>query len=190
MAMFRRHKPQSNRWKGFVLGSLGGVAGIFAMQYYWQLATALNGGQDPRKAQANDTPQPLDSLSLVGQQHEAGESSTAAIGRIAYRVVTGKEPVSQETRTMLSYLVHWIISMAVAGMYGAVRGRASMPDVEGGPAMGTSLWLFGDEVAMPLLGLTDGPTAYSPLVHVHAFGAHLAYGVASPLATQALRRLF
>jgi hypothetical protein len=32
-----------------MLGTIGGVAGVFAMQYYWQLATALNGGQDPRK---------------------------------------------------------------------------------------------------------------------------------------------
>jgi hypothetical protein len=189
--MFRRHLQSPNRWKGFVLGSLGGVAGIFAMQSYWQLATALNGGQDPRKAKpANDEPQPLDSISLVGQQHEAGESSTAAMGRIAYQVITGKQPKSKETRTMLSYLVHWGISMSAAGMYGAVRGRVPLPDAEGGAAMGTSLWLLGDEVAMPLLGLTDGPTAYSPLLHLHAFGAHIAYGLTSALATQALRRLF
>jgi len=187
--MFRR-KPRSNRWKGFVLGSLGGVAGVLAMQYYWQLATWLHGGQDPRKMKAtNNSTQALDSISLVGQQHEEGESSTAAMGRIAYRALTGKEPRSQETRTMLSYLVHWIISMSVAGMYGALRGRTTVPDAEGGAAMGTTLWLLGDELAMPLLGLTEGPAAYSPLLHVHSFGAHVAYGVASSLATQVLHRL-
>jgi uncharacterized membrane protein YagU involved in acid resistance len=112
------------------------------------------------------------------------------MGRIAYRVITGKEPESEETRTMLSYLVHWLISLGVSGLYGALRGRTPGPDAEGGAAMGTSLWLLGDELAMPLLGLTDGPTAYTPLLHLHAFGAHIAYGVASSLATQALHRLF
>jgi hypothetical protein len=161
------------------------------MRYYWQLATVLNGGQDPRKAdQPNDNRQPLDMISLIGKNHEDGESSTAAMGRIAYQALTGKEPQSQETRTILSYLVHWLISMGVSGLYGGWRGRAAGPDIEGGAAMGTGLWLLGDELAMPLLGLTDGPTAYSPLLHLHSFGAHIAYGVACSVTTQILYRLF
>jgi hypothetical protein len=180
---------QSNPWKGFVVGTLGGVAGVLAMSYYWQVASTLSGG-DPRKAsKPNDEPQPLDSISLIGTNHEEGESSTAAMGRIAYRVLTGKEPRTQETRTVLSYLVHWLISMFASGLYGVVRGRARVFDVRGGAAMGTSLWLLGDELTMPLLGLTEGPTAYTPALHFHAFGAHIAYGVASSVATQLLRRL-
>ena len=180
---------KSNPWKGFVVGTLGGVAGVLAMSYYWQVASALSGG-DPRKAsKPNDEPQPLDSISLIGTNHEEGESSTAAMGRIAYQVITGKEPRTQETRTVLSYLVHWLISMFASGLYGAVRGKGHLLDVSGGAAMGTSLWLLGDEVAMPLLGLTDGPTAYPPVLHLHAFGAHIVYGVASSVTTQLLRRL-
>jgi hypothetical protein len=61
--------------------------------------------------------------------------------------------------------------------------------VKGGLAVGVGLWLLGDELVMPLLGLTGGPTAYPAAVHVHGFGAHLAYGLATSAATQALRGL-
>jgi hypothetical protein len=160
------------------------------MQYYWKLATLLNSGQDPRKASPPDAePQPLDSISLIGRNHEEGESSTAAMGRIAYQILTGKEPTTKEARTMLSWLAHYLISMGAGGLYGAWRVRASVPDAEGGAAVGTTLWLLGDELAMPLVGLTEGPTAYSPLLHLHAFGAHIAYGVATSLATQMLYRI-
>jgi hypothetical protein len=182
-----------NRWKGFVLGALSGVAGVLAMRAYWQAATAIT-GQDPRQvSKEGETPpalRALDSISLVGRNHKEGESSTEAMGRILYRLVVGQEPQSQETRTTLSYLIHWIISMFMSGVYGAARGPAGAPDAQGGMALGAGLWLFGDELAMPLLGLTDGPTAYPPQLHAHSWGAHLAYGLASSGATQLLHLLF
>jgi hypothetical protein len=180
---------QPNRWKGFVLGALGGVAGVLAMSAYWQAASAL-AGEDPREAsKENNTRQPLDSISLIGNHHQEGESSTAAMGRIAYRLVTGQEPQSEETKTTLSYLVHWGISMGMSGVYGALQGPAEVPDIQGGLALGVGLWLFGDELAMPLLGLTDGPTAYPAALHAHGLGAHLAYGLACSTTTQVLHQL-
>ena len=56
-------------------------------------------------------------------------------------------------------------------------------------ALGVGLWLFGDEVVMPLSGLAKGPTAYPMELHAHAFGAHVAYGLATAAATQALQQL-
>jgi hypothetical protein len=178
-----------NRWKGFVLGAGGGVAGILAMRYYWKAVTAITGG-DPRKASgpaAKHPPQPLDHVSLIGKHHQQGESSTAAAGRILYTALTGKPPQSAETKTVLSYVVDWVISLGAAGAYGAWRGSARFPDVPGGLVLGVGLWLGGDEAVMPLTGLTAGPTAYTPALHAHALGAHLAYGLASSAAAQALQ---
>src|SRR5919109_3840386 len=127
--------PHPNRWKGFVLGAVGGVAGVLAMRYYWKAVAALV-GDDPRKQSDNPPPDTLDSISLIGQHHEAGESTTAAVGRIAYQAIAGKPPESQETRALLSELVHWLLSMVMGGVYGALRGRADVPDVSGGLALG------------------------------------------------------
>ncbi len=179
---------ESNRWKGFILGAVGSATGVIAMRYYWKAVSALAGG-DPRKQSGTREPHALDSISLIGKHHEEGESSTAAMGRIAYQLIAGKAPESQETRTTLSYLTHWVYSMLMGGIYGAVRGKADVPDFTGGLALGTGVWLFGDELATPLLGLAVGPTAYPLSMHAHAFGAHVAYGLTSSAATQLLHRV-
>lgn len=176
-----------NRWKGFVLGAVGGAVGVLGMRYYWKGVTALT-GEDPRRKEGRFGPEELDSISLVGKHHREGESSTAAIGRILYEQATGQEP-SAETKTALSYAVHWAMSMAAGGLYGAVRGRAGIPDIAGGLALGLGLWFLGDEVAQPMLGLTRGPTAYPPELHLHGLAAHLPYGLGTAAATQLLHRI-
>ena len=181
---------ERNRWKGLVLGMLGGIAGVLAMRAYWQQVQQLT-GHDPRKDyDQSDVPDTdvLDSVSLVGTHHRQGESSTAALGRIVYQQVAGKEP-NQETKTALSYIIHWLISMFAGGAYGAARTASGVPDILGGATLGTTLWLLGDEMLMPLVGLTRGPTAYPPELHVHSWGAHMAYGLASATTTQLLYRL-
>ena len=181
---------ERNAWKGLVLGLLGGIAGVLAMRAYWRQVQNLT-GHDPRTDfDEQDIPDTdlLDSVSLIGKHHQQGESTTAALGRIAYKQLTGDAP-GQETQTILSYLIHWLISMASSGAYGAVRTRAPLVDLPGGLALGTGLWLFGDEMAMPLVGLTKGPTAFPPELHAYSWGAHVVYGVASAAATQALYRL-
>ncbi len=65
-----------------------------------------------------------------------------------------------------------------------------MPDKTGGVVLGATLWGLGDELAMPLLGLTEGPTAYPRELHAHSLGAHLAYGTGCALGTQMLYWLF
>ena len=181
---------ERNHWKGLVLGAIGGIAGILAMRAYWQQVKQMT-GRDPRKDfDESDVPDTdvLDSVSLVGQHYKQGESTTAALGRIAYQQITGKEP-GQETQNLLSYLIHWLIGMGSSGAYGATRTQSGVLDITGGAALGTTLWLLGDEMAMPLVGLAKGPTAYPPDLHLHSWGAHIAYGLASAATTQLLYRL-
>jgi hypothetical protein len=58
-----------------------------------------------------------------------------------------------------------------------------------GAVFGVGLWLIGDELALPLLGLSDKPTAYHPTRHVQSLAAHLGYGVATAATTRALKTL-
>lgn len=179
-------RENSNPWKGLVLGALGGAAGLLAMDAYWTAVGRLSGA-DPRTQQRKNGM--LATISLIGQQHREGESATEALGRIICRRVTGHDPRSEELRTALSTLIHWTVSMGLGGLYGAVRRRASPPDGVGGLTFGTAVWLFGDELFNPLVGLAKGPTAYPAAVHGHALGAHLVYGMATSAVTQVLRRL-
>ena len=117
--------------------------------------------------------QPLENVSLIGKHYQQDESSTAALGRILYTALMGQPPASKEAKTVMSYLVHYVISMVYAGAYSVIRGQRDDPDLDSGLAMVTSLWLFGDELFMPLAGLTKGPTAYPVNLHLHSWGRTL-----------------
>lgn len=183
----------ANRWKGLVTGFLGAVAGLLAMRTYWQrVAPLLRDGHRDGDAPEGD-PYPseldLDSIALFGKQYRDQESSTAALGRILYTRLTGSEPESEETKTVLSYAVHWGYGLSQGGLYGALNRNAGFPDIGGGLRTAVGLWLLGDELMVPLLGLQSGPTAASPAQHANRLGAHLFYGVATAATAQFLRRL-
>lgn len=172
----------SDRWKGATLGYVAAAAGVIAMDYTQKALKKSLGGQQKQG-------EPDYSLSRVGRQHREGESSTAAIGRILYQKVAGKEPQADETKQLLSTLVHWGYGLKVGGWYGLIRGKQEGLDITGGLILGTALWLFGDELAVPMLGLSPGPKSFPVQLHARVLGAHLAYGAATAATTQLLMKI-
>ena len=182
--MFRR---EPNRWKGFVLGVAGGAVGTVAMGGYWSALTAIL-GSDPRMETLDDGIEALEDVSLVGQQHTEDEGSTAAMGRIAYEQIAGEPPRSEETKSLLSYEVHYGYGAAQGGLYGAVTGGRGSRDVSDGVLFGTALWLLGDEGLISLMGLANGPGNYPLKQHVSRWGAHVVYGLVTAIAVKVLRK--
>jgi hypothetical protein len=156
------------------------------MGLYWKAVKAAT-GEDPREAKSRE-PGPLDDIAISGPHTKPGEDSTEAVGRIVYDDLMGQAPTSGETKELLSSLVHWSYGSVQGGAYGAVRGRRNPPDLAGGAAFGTALWVVS-ELGLPLLGLGKGPTAYPPRHHVATWGAHAVYGTTAAAVTQVLRRL-
>lgn len=197
----------NNPWKNGILGLLGGAAGVMAMDYYFknasstvsnivkrqkvklrQSADGAEEAAEQEQADDGETVLPKD-ISLFGRQARRNEVSTAALGRIIYTRLTGEEPQSEETKQLLSLLVHWAYGMGQGGVYGALQGDADFPDIEGGIAFGFVLEIVGDEIVVPMLGLQEGPGSVSAEQWANRVGAHLAYGVATAAVTQALRRI-
>lgn len=174
--------------KGALFGAVGGAVGTYLMSYYWKAAEAVH-GHDPRELTNEEPPHEMDDISAVGDQTQGEEASTEAVGRIVYEKATGHAP-SEERKEKLSLGVHWSYGVVVSALYGAVRGRRAMPDAAGGAAFGTALWMLGDELMVPLLGLSRGPTAYPAEQHLHRWGAHLFYGIFAAATTQGLFRAF
>jgi hypothetical protein len=112
---------EPNRWRGFVLGLLGGVAGLVAMDSYWKyVAPQLTSNENGSKGgSGNNQSHALAKISLVGKYYRDEESSTEALGRLIYESLTGYTPRSSETREALSYLVHW--------GYGTFQGGCTAP---------------------------------------------------------------
>lgn len=167
--------------------AIGGAAGLVAMRLYWQGTRAVT-GEDPRSRTRRDDG-PLDDISVPERATAQDESSTAAVGRMADEALTGDPPRSPRKRRRLSTGVHWGFGLSMAATYALLRGRVPPPDLLGGLAFGAAVWAAADELLVPLLGLSRGPTAYPLGQHVHRLGAHLAYGLATSSATQLAGRM-
>jgi hypothetical protein len=190
------HSNSNDSLKGFILGILGGAVGLLAMRWYWEKAAPLVEGQGGENNSEEREEKALEKqaerykdISIFGPQYREDETSTDALGRIFYTSIAGKEPKAKETKTLLSYLVHWVYGLAQGGVYGANRGKVGVFDVKGGMLFGTALWLFGDEIGAPLLGLQQGPGGVPFRQHINRLGAHWAFGIGTAVSTQLLRRI-
>ncbi|NTU78021.1 MAG: DUF1440 domain-containing protein [Chloroflexales bacterium] len=184
---------ERNRWRGAILGAVGGAIGTLVMGYYFQALARLNpAGEQGSSGEDNPDEQrshALDDVSLMGKHYRDDESSTVTVGRLAYGAAAGEEPKTQETRTTLSQLVHWGFGTAMGALYGATRSGTRPPDLAGGAVFGAAVWLFASELMLPLLGLAPGPTVEPARQHATQFGAHLVYGATVAATTRLLERL-
>ena len=184
-----RIQPEPNPLEGFLLGLVGANIGLAAMTLYQNYAAKpiFDASPEADKAPSGS----LDSISAVGKQHQDDESSTAALGRLALEKVTGEGPRNADAAKALSYGVHWGFGMLMGGLYGALRaGKGPAADVGVGMAFGAGLWALGDELAVPVLGLQEGPTKASKTQHANRLAAHLLYGAGLALGTQAITHVW
>jgi len=183
--MFSTYRAQdAPNWKPILAGFVGGAIGTFAMGYYWRAVTKIS-GLNPRE-QVRKEAGTVDKLSVVAQQTQGDEGSTAEVGRVGYEMVTD-EKLSEETQEKLGRNIHWLFGAVAGALYGGLRARNGHGvDLRGAAAHGTLVWLLGSEVGMPLLGVSAGPTHFPMRQHVHNLGAHLAYGATTALIAQQL----
>lgn len=167
------------------IGVAGGIAGLAAMSAAQRLVQPLVKKRAPRPTDVFATER---TISPLGSHHRPGESATDALGRLGYQNVVGEEPSDRQQRA-LSWGVHIGYGLLVAGLFGVVEARArhTLPRALGAGALfGAGLWLFGDELAAPLLGLQDKPTEYHPTQHLQSLVAHLGFGVATAATTHTI----
>jgi hypothetical protein len=177
-----------DRIEGLKHGLLAGAAGLGAMQLAHRVTRPLVQQRAPRATDVFATER---AMSPLGPQHLPDETPTAALARIAYQRVAHRPPPDR-LKPALSWAVHVGYGLLVAALYGALRapGRRRRSTARGavasGAVFGLGLWLIGDELAVPLLGLADKPSAYHPTRHAQALVEHLAYGVAAATTARAL----
>lgn len=174
-------------WRSLVSGFVGGAAGTVAMGYYWKIVSRLS-DNDPRE-EVREEPEALDNVSMSGLEPDEEQSSNTALAEALYKSATLREP-SDSTLQRLSEAIHWGYGTLAGGLYGAIRARnGHLADPVGGGVWGSGMWLLGSEVAVPLLGLSAGPTRYAARGHLHGLGAHLVYGLTTALVAQQTRQL-
>ncbi len=160
-ALLRPTPPTSRVYRDALIGLGAGAAGTLLMGQYWTRVAPLFSARVAGEPEGESgPPQPdTDVISPLGQTHENGESSTAAMGRHLYTAITHNTP-EKGTRQALSEAVHWATGVLGGAAYGAVLARHQGPAT--GMLWGAGLWLVLDETITPLLGLQDGPAQATP----------------------------
>lgn len=131
----------------------------------------------------------LADISLLGKNYRDGETSTQAVGRLGYRMLTGNEPECDETLKVLSELTHWGFGEGMGALYGLTRGTDGGFDLRSGMIFGAGVWLFASELAIPTLGLSPGPSQQPVSSHLNYLGAHLVYGATMAATARLLEEL-
>jgi hypothetical protein len=176
-----------NILKGVVAGVAGGLLASWAMNQFQAAWTRAAGGNDkPHGAQSM---QPSEGSS-GDQSQDAKEQDDATVktAKVISRNVFGHELQESEKRSA-GAAVHYAFGTATGGLYGALAEISPQVTSAVGLPFGAAFWLLADEISVPALGLSKGPSEYPVSTHAYALASHLVYGVTTELSRRALRQV-
>jgi putative membrane protein len=165
---------EANLLKGMLAGAVGGLVACWTMnefQKVWSAADKqINGGKQ-------------------GQQGEqkGGEDAEDATMKTADRIseaLQGRHLTKAEKKKA-GPVVHYAFGAIMGAVYGASVELNPAANALAGIPFGAILFAAADEVALPVLGLSDKPAAYPPSTHLYGLVSHAVYGV----TTETVRRI-
>lgn len=194
---------KANVLKGVTAGLIGGLVASWVMEEFQSLWFKVS--ESPEGAQEESTSgetreqsQQTQDAQGNGSSVEQQQSEEAQSGEAEQEPATVKaaEAISEglfghkltkDEKKIAGPAVHYALGTAVGGLYG---GLAEVePEISAGVGLpfGTVFWLVVDETAVPLLGLSKGPTQYPVSTHVYALASHLVYGVTTDIVRRGVR---
>jgi hypothetical protein len=164
--------------KAIIVGAIGGLAGTSAMneaQRAWTKAVDGEGPESPGgKHDARDW-----------QERSEGQNSNEIAAQFLANRIVGRS-LNRGELAVAAPLVHYSFGAALGALYGAYLGRRTRHGT--GVGFGLAVWFLADEIAMPLLGLSDS-TLRRPLEkHLQSMAAHVVFGMTTEAARGALER--
>ncbi len=182
----RNGKRHGDVLKGFAAGLAGGLVASWTMNQFqaaWSKAT--EGFEKPHGAQSMQPSHGGDPGSGTENKENQDDATVKAAKAISGGVF-GHQLKENEKRSA-GALVHYTFGTATGGLYGAIAEH--VPEVTKGAGLpfGAAFWLMADEIAVPVLGLSKGPTEYPPSTHLYALASHLVYGLTAEVTRRAVR---
>ena len=191
---------RSNVWKGCAAGIGGGLAATIVMtgfQEAWQAIAKRSSNQsehhkhsDRQMSRQDSGESWVESSRNREKQLSGSENPTEKVARKVVSVI-GTE-LSSSGKKKAGMVVHYAFGTLVGGLYGAALElaprRYRRNPLRSGLVMGSALFTAADEIALPAVSLTEGPTKTPASAHVYGLVSHLVYGVTAVLLTRELRK--
>jgi putative membrane protein len=180
--MSARRIDSGNVVKGAIAGVAAGLAAAWVMTEFQALWSKAVDGQSPQSA---------------GGRHDAREwqernedQNATELTAQAIAAHTIDRPLTDDELAIAAPAVHYGFGASMGALYGALAEAApARTTVATGAAFGTLIWIGGDEIAVPLFGLSKANAEYSLETHAQAWAAHIVYGVTTELVRRGVRRL-
>jgi len=178
---------EASVWKGVLAGLAGGLIASWTMNQFQAALTKLAGNSEkPHGAQSM---QPSEgSTGNQAQDMSEQDDATVETAKIISEHLFGHE-LQEDEKKPAGAAVHYAFGTATGGLYGALAEISPAVTTGAGLPFGAVFWLVADEAAVPLLGLSKGPTEYPLSTHVYAFASHLVYGMTAEYSRRALRQV-
>src|SRR5688500_7740388 len=163
--------------KGILVGAVAGAAGSWAMSETQRAWTCAVDGEAPESAAGK-----YDARDW--QERTEGQNSNEIVAQEVATHTLGR-PLDRQELAVGAALSHHAFGAAMGALYGAYVARQRRDST--GIGFGLAVWLLADEIAMPLLGLSES-TLRRPLEkRLQSIGAHLVFGMTTALGCRLLR---
>lgn len=183
-------------FRGMAAGLLAGAAASWVMNQFQQVR-AMNPPQRPEQGGGSAGGTEAKSHAEEGQQagdrglHQSSDldqnATVATAQRISQAVLN--RPLTETEKHVAGPAVHYAYGSLVGALYGGMAELLPITSAGLGMPFGFALWVLGDEIAVPALGLGKQPTEYSPEVHADALAAHFMYGATTDVLRRVLRHV-
>lgn len=173
--------------KGVVAGLAGGLLASWTMNQFQ--AAWMKLAANSEKSHGAQSMQPAEGSK--GSESDDGkeqDDATVETAKVISRNVLGRE-LKESEKEPAGAMVHYAFGALTGGLYGAIAEVSPQVTTGVGLPFGAAFWLVADEVTVPLLGLSKGPTEYPVSTHAYALASHLVYGMTAELSRRALRQV-
>ena len=174
-------------FKGLVAGLAAGLVAAWTMNQFQAAWMRMTGGSE--KSHGAQSMQPSEG-STGDQSQDAKEQDDATVetAKVISRNVFGHE-LKESEKEPAGAVVHYVFGTATGGLYGALAEVSPEVTMAAGLPFGAAFWLLADEITVPVLGLSKGPTAYPISTHAYSLASHLVYGMTAEFSRRALRQV-
>jgi hypothetical protein len=181
----KKGRDEGNLWKGLAAGLVGGLVASWTMNRFQDVWSKLAAEFGPTEEQSSARDGNGESQQARGGEEQTDDATVKAASAISEGIFDHE--LTKSEKRIAGPTVHYAFGTSVGGLYGAVAELAPETTAGAGLPFGAAFWLLADETAVPLLGLSKGPTEYPLSTHVYALASHFVYGLTAEAVRRAVR---
>jgi len=122
-----------------------------------------------------------------GDMEEAGDTRVKVAEMVSRKLF--EHELTAEQKNIAGPAVHYGFGAVVGALYGGLSELVPMVSIGMGIPYATLVWLGGDEIAAPALGLAKAPTRMPAESHASELATHFVYGITLDVSRRILRRI-